>query len=715
MKRTLIQLILSLIIISASLFSYLKYPNLFQLFENRINDLMFIVRGQQQADQNIIIVDIDEKSLLELGQWPWSRNIVAKILQNLTDYGIGIMGFDVVFAEPDNSSPKRVLGKLNIPNQNIEDFDETLAQTIASTPTIVGYVFALEKDGIKPGNPPKSDAMFIEKNKPQKSLMLKPYRAILNLPIIQDNAYSNGYFNTVPDRDGIVRSIPMLMEYNGQLYPSLSLEIIRAALGESQIHVEYFGNSIDSITMGDITIPTDQFGRMIVNYRGAQHRYKYISASDIYHKRVKPEQISEKIALIGASAAGLLDLRSTPFDSVYPGVEVHANALDNILNKNFLAKPQWTIGANVLGITLAVLVTFGILLIPSALLSFFFLILLNATLFYSHYYAMITEGILFNTFIPLIAINLVFLFGESINYYFERKLKNRIKSKFAAKVSSAVVEELIKHQDDEILTGTEKEITIFFSDIRGFTSISERMGSAKELISLLNEYMTPMVDIITKRGGTVDKFIGDAIMAYWNAPIAIEKHADEALKASIEQIQALKELNKKLEKDGKPTINIGIGLNSGVSVIGEMGSAGRSDFTCIGDSVNLASRSEGLCKPYGVSIVLTEFTKSLLKNDNYLIRELDIVRVKGKEKPVSIYECAGDDVYHWGTFKESLSTYEEALEAYRNANFKKAKEIFENLLLEDEHTLYKLYIERCEHYIQNPPSNFDGVFTFQTK
>jgi adenylate cyclase len=715
-KKILIQIALFIFVSILTLVGYVIYPKVFEPFENKLNDSMFLFRGEKKADENVVIIDIDEKSLKELGQWPWSRNKVAKVLQNLTDYGVAIIGLDVVFAEYDSSSPKKVLTELGINSKDAKDYDKILANTIASTPTIVGYVFYLTDDGFNEKLSPKNSAILIEKNKPEKSFLIKPYRTILNIPEIQEAAYSNGYFNTIPDQDGIVRSIPMLMDYDGALYPSLSLEMIRILLDERKITLKYFNQGAEYIQIGDVTIPTDTFGRMMINYRGEQHRYDYISAVDIYNKQVSPERLAGKIALLGTSASGLLDLRSTPFDSVYPGVEVHATAIDNILNGDFLSKPPWIIGTDIVDILVCLIIAFVILLIPSALLSFGIFTAFIFGIFYLHYYYLTTEGLLLNTFFPVIGVSLLFIIGESINYYFETKQKEKIKKKFAAKVSDAVVEELIKSNSDNILEAKEENITIFFSDIRGFTSISEQMGSAKELINLLNQYMTPMVEIIAKHNGTVDKFIGDAIMAYWNAPVHIKDHADEALKASIEQIFKLQELNIKFKQENKPNIDIGIGLNTGDSIVGEMGSFGRSDYTCIGDPVNLASRAEGLCKPYGAKIILTEFTKALLTKDEYFIRELDVVRVKGKEEPVKIYECIGYENQTWVKFsKEENNQYQEALALYKNSDFKSALDIFEQLNEQNTHKVYALYSDRCKHYIDNPPSNFDGVFTFVTK
>ncbi len=697
-----------------SLFLFFRYPSIFSQFENKINDMMFLARGKRPADKNIIIIDIDEKSLKELGQWPWSRNIISKILKNLTNDGVGMIGLDVVFAEPDNSSPKKILLKLGLKSKRAEDYDKILAQTIKETPTIAGYVFNLKNDGIKPTRSPRTNAIIIEKNRPKVSPIIKAYRAILNIPIIQNSAYSSGYFNTIPDDDGVIRSIPMLISYDGNLYPSLSLEMIRNALHKKIIRVNYENGIVKTISIGKLKIPTDMYGRMIINYMGAKKSYRYISAIDIYNNSINKSLVQNKFALIGTSAAGLLDLRSTPFDAAYPGVEVHANAIDNIINQNFISTPQWTIGANILSLLLLSSIILILLFLPNIFMSLVLFILLDLAVLYLHYYYMFSKGIILNLLFPLICINILYFLGTMINFFYEKKQKNLIKDKFSKKVSADVVEELLKNSDKLLVQ--EKEITIFFSDIRGFTNISEQIGSAKKLITLLNDYMTPMVEIITNHKGTVDKFIGDSIMAYWNAPINIKLHADAALEASIEQIIKLEELNKTLAREKRPNIDIGIGLNSGKCIVGEMGSIGRSDYTCIGDAVNLASRIEGLCKIYGAKIIVSKFSKELLSKKHYLFRELDIVRVKGKEEPVAVFECYGTQKYAWVDFdNNSQVLYNDALNLYRNSNFKEALAKYELLRAVHSQLLYELYIDRCKYYIKYPPKDFDGIFNFKTK
>jgi len=674
---------------------------------------MFKIRGYQTTSKDIVIIDIDEKSLKELGQWPWSRNKVAKVLYNLTNAGAGIIGLDIVFSEQDNSSPKKILKQLGISYPNAPDYDKILAKTISETPTILGYLFDFENGSNLKGAAPEVPVIFIEKNRPkEQNFIVQAKHAILNIPIIQNSAYSSGFFNTIPDDDGIVRTIPLVVSYDDSIYPSLSLEIVRAIIGVDKVYINYTLSGITSIQIGDLIIPTDRFGRLLINFKGPAKSYRYISASDIYNNKFNPDLINGKIVLIGTSASGLLDLRATPYDSTFPGVEIHANAIDNLINQTFITIPNWIEAADIIvmiAICLISVITFSI--IPPFLLTLFIPLLFSG--FFIFLYKMFFEyHILLNTIFPLLLLISLFSISIIINYFYEIRIKEIIKDKFAKKVSPQVVEELLKNPKSDAFDIKEKEITIFFSDIRSFTSISEQIGDPKRLIDLLNRYMTPMVDIIINKKGTIDKFIGDAIMAYWNAPQNLDNHQDAAVTAALEQLQELKRLNKEFKNDNLPIINIGIGIHTGVATVGEMGSLGRNDYTAIGDNVNLASRLEGLNKYYGTNLIISQFTKERL-NKSYIIRELDTVLVKGKKHPVTIYEVIGLGTPD-GQLKEELNLYKKALSTYKNRDFNKAKQIFEIINKNFPKTLYKIYIERCNDFIKNP-NNFTGVYTFTTK
>ncbi len=716
------------------------FPEHIRKFDNSIRDYMFLVRGVKKDSGNVIIIDLDEKSINELGQWPWSRNKVGRILQNLTDAGIGVIGMDIVFAEKDQSSPSKVLKEFNITAKNIPDYDKYFDEVVASTPTILGYQFELEDKKFIKKEDIDVPVIVIEKNRPKgEDYLINAKGTILNHPDLQDSGYSSGFFNNLPDDSGIVRSVPMVIRYDDQLYPSLALEIIRVSMGINKIIVNYNEYGAQSVQIGDFVIPTNRHAQFIVNFRGPGKSFKYFSALDIYNNNFDPKDIEGKVALIGTTAAGLNDLRATPFESVYPGVEVHANIIDNILTKNFLSMPQWIHGANI--VILLVISILAVFLVTYTPFWFNPVVLIGMTLvlLYLDYYALFHMGLVFDIFLPVITVITSVLVATFMDYIREVRNEKIIKNKFASKVSRDVMEKLLEDHDNKQFQAMQREVTVFFSDLRGFTNISEAMPDAKTLIDFMNDYMNPMTEVIMKHYGTIDKYIGDAIMAYWNAPSEVKDHAKYAVNASLTQLHLLRKLNSDLAKNKKyqdvidmaaskniDIVDIGIGLNTGIAIVGEMGSSSRSDYTVIGDAVNLGSRLESLCKYYGSRLNISNFTKEQLP-DEYIFRFLDLVTVKGKTQPIEIwqihdykennntptlYKCSKEQI------TKELELYHKGIELYKDANFKDALDIFVEINSWEDKTnikIYDIYIQRCEHYIENPPSNFNGVYQHTTK
>ncbi len=741
-KKILLQVLVSLVLFAGLASVYMFLPKYYTTIDNSLRDYFFKFRGPIPTTGEVVIVDIDEKSLKELGQWPWNRNKFAQVLYNLSVAGAGVIGLDIVFAEADNSNPTKVLKELGLEfdENQVPDYDMMLAQVIANTPTIVGYVFALKPDGIPPKDSPSVNAIFIEQNKGENESLLLPYRAILNIPIIQQNSFSAGFFNTIPDESGLVRSVPLAMKYDGFVYPSLSLEMLRAVSGKRKVYVRYDELGVHSIKIGETEIPTDRYGRIAVNFRGPGFTFKYLSAVDIYNGNFDKKDVEGKYILVGTSAAGLLDLRAIPYDSAYPGVEVHANVIDNILKGDFLSQPTWAQGADIVILFSVVVLTTVMLTFLSAGMSLLFMVAGISGILYFEYYMLFHDGKILNIVFPLVGAIAAFLSSTVINYFFETRQKNMIKGKFATKVSPAVMEDILANADSDVLAGKEREITVFFSDVRNFTNISEAMGDPKKLIEFMNDYMDPMTDIIIKHEGTVDKFIGDAIMAYWNAPLDVENHADKAVTATLMQLHEVKNLNERMRLDprfkpvvdmadrtGKPIVDIGIGLNTGVAIVGEMGSTSRADYTVIGDPINLGSRLESLCKYYNSKCNISNFTKEQLKG-KYIYRFLDLVTVKGKSEPIEIWQVHDfEDVSMFAEslygvsrerLDEELGKYHEAIKLYKEANFSAALQIFQEINGWKDKTnkaVYDMYIERCEHYIEVPPKDFNGVFVHTTK
>jgi len=481
----------------------------------------------------------------------------------------------------------------------------------------------------------------------------------------------------------------------------------------SSVTLNYSQAGIEKITVGKQEIKCDRFGRMYLNFRRPFKTYKYISAVDVYDNHIEKDAVKNRFVLIGTSAYGLMDLRSTPMDSVIAGVEIHANVIDNLLHHDMLFKPSWIELAD---LSIIFMSSFIIIFIVSRFaLSMIIImyILLFSLYIYINYYMLFNLHIILNAIFPIFSMVLSLIGVLGINYLFESKLKESIKRSFSKKVSRQVMDDLLANPDSSDLSAKEVNATIYFSDIRSFTTISETLKSPKLITEFLNFYMNEMVIPIEKSSGTIDKFIGDAVMAYWNAPIAVENHADKAVIAALQQIQKRDELNKTIYKKFGFNVDYGIGINTGDAVVGEIGSYGRSDYTIIGDAVNLASRLEGLCKPYKVRLVISEFTRQNLKKE-YTMQLLDIVRVKGKKKPVKIYEVLNITRPTEAKLVE-LQEYEIAHSLYMDGDFKKAKELFDKLFIQYGKYLYDMYAKRCYHLLEENVQSFDGVFEFQTK
>lgn len=695
---------------------YIFFPSLPDSLDNRLRDYLFTIRGELPHNQNVVIVDIDETSIKSLGQWPWSRDKLAKILENLTLANVGIVGLDIVFAEEDRTSPHKILQDLKIYKKDVPNYDLEFANVVENSPVILGYQFDLVKKDNTNAKVPQIPAIFIEKDKPQdKSYLIEAYNTILNIPQIQDRVYSSGFFNNIPDDTGIIRSVPLVISYDDTIYPSLALEVIRVINNTQKVVVQYDENGISNIVLGDISIPTDRYGRMLINFRGAERSFKYISAIDIYNNSFDKSEIDGKIVLIGTSAAGLFDLRATPFDSIFPGVEVHANIIDNILMQDFIYKASWLDGANILIIFVLSIIVVMLTTYTTFWANPIIFISFSTSYLFLVYNLLFDYGIVLNILFPIATVLIASIMTTLFDYFYNIKKEEAIKAKFASKVSKNVMDDILKNIDKNEFSAKSKEVTIFFSDIRGFTNISEKLD-AKELISFLNRYMQPMSEIIIKYQGTIDKFIGDAIMAYWNAPIDIKNHCDLALKASLEQLEVLEKLNVELQKENLSKIDIGIGLNTGTVIVGEMGSSLRSDYTVIGDTINLGSRVESLCKYYDSKLNISNFTKDKLQEE-YIFRFLDLVKVKGKNEPVEIWQVLGKGEAK-ESLKEELDLYHKAIEFYKNSDFLNALEIFESLENNENKTnknIYKIYITRCKEFIKTPPKNFDGVYEHTTK
>lgn len=701
-------ILVNILLISA----YLFIPQKFQSLDTQIRDFYFQVRGVQKASDSIIIIDIDEKSIKELGQWPWERNKLAQILNNLTDNNAGIIGLDIVFSEQDKSSPHHMIKEWNLKIDKLPNYDDILSKSIMNSPTILGYVFDFEEK-IHENEAPHIPAIFIEKNKTDKNYIPQAKGVLTNLNIIQNAGYSSGYMNNIPDSNGIIRSVPLLIEYENTLYPSLALEMYRISQNISKITTHYSNTGVTKIQLGKQDISCDRFARMHINFRGPFKSYTYFSAVDIYNNIIKKKDIEGKFVLIGTSAYGLMDLRSTPMDSVIAGVEIHANIIDNLLNDDMLTQVNFIEFIDIFILVFLSFIIFFIYYRLHFLFLIFFFSLTFGAYFFSNYYLLFHYHLILNSFFPIIIMFISLLSVISINYIFEFRQKENIKNSFSKKVSAQVMEDLLSNIGTNDLSTKEVNATIYFSDIRNFTEISENFQSPKKTTEFLNFYMDNMVDSIEKHHGTIDKFIGDAIMAYWNAPLSMASHADKAVKSALEQINKRDFLNEIIFKKYNFTMDYGIGINTGDVIVGEIGSQGRSDYTIIGDSVNLAARVEGLCKIYKVRLIITQYTKKLLQ-EKFVVQFLDIVQVSGKKEAVRIYEVLslGDITQEK---QEELQLYNTAYKFYIDSHFKEALKIFEKLFSHYDKHLYLMYTQRCKELIEHTPESFNGIYIIDTK
>jgi adenylate cyclase len=689
-------------------------------------------------DERIVILDIDEKSLQEEGRWPWSRDRLALLVDKLFDnYGIAVAGFDVVFAENDESSGLKVLQRLgqNQLKDNAEyqsvlahiqpqlEYDALFASKIRNRKVVLGYYLSNRQEKSSSGMLP--EAVFQPgsfQDRPIAFLSWNGYGA--NLPELQHAAASAGHFNPVIDADGAVRRVPMLAEYDGAYYESLSMAVVRTLIGNTNVSVHFSGDSDDDYTGlewlglatvdGTLKIPVDSNVATYVPYRGKQGSFRYISATDVLHDRVEPEQLNNKIVLIGTSAIGLLDNRATPVSETFPGVEIHANMVAGILDQNLKQHPAYMLGVEVvwllvIGIVLSV--ALPRLSPANAMLVSFLMFAATVGLSLSLWQY---GDLLMPMANSLVMITLLFALDMSYGYFVEARTKRQITGLFGQYVPSEVVEEMSHHPESVSMKGESREMTILFSDVRGFTTISEGLGP-EELTELMNEFLTPLSRVVYKHHGTIDKYMGDCIMAFWGAPLPDTQHARDAILAGIEMQATLDALQPHFRERGWPEIHVGVGINTGRVSVGNMGSEVRVAYTVMGDEVNLASRLEGITKQYGVGIVVGEHTRNAVTD--FVYRELDHVRVRGKNEPVAIYEPIGLLSAVSQAMQDEVALFHEMRHLYCAQEWDQAGSQLTKLQqMSPDTRLYGVYAERIAHFRKNPPAaDWDGVFVFQTK
>ncbi|GFK95403.1 Adenylate cyclase 1 [Fundidesulfovibrio magnetotacticus] len=707
-------------------------PDWLAFMDYKIYDVLLSRREPPKPSDRVAVVDLDEKSLSEAGQWPWPRYKIALLLGRLQEYGVLAVGMDIVFSEADQTSPKRIREELAALGLDVDfkglpealrDNDRLLADNLAQGPYVLGFFFVFEaKDHAdRMGTCRLPPARVALRRAPGMGdappLISGALGAVCPLPELAASGGWAGFFNSFPDRDNIVRWAPMAISWKGQTYPSLSAATLMRAFGDRGAVLAlapdgYGGQDIalhlDLGPLGRRAVPLDRHGRLLVDYRGKARTYPYVSASDVMAGRADADLLRGRVVFVGTSARGLEDVRATPLDQSTPGVEVHATVADMVLSDSYLRRPvdAWYLELVLLavfglGITLQLVFTRSLW---AGLLS----LAAGAGLWAGSRWAMESLRIYLSPLSPLLALGGCFTLLTFLKFLLEEHQKRFIKSAFSQYLSSKVVDEIVENPDKLTLTGEEKEVTILFSDVRGFTTMSEKL-SPTEVVELLHAYLTPMTRIITDSAGTLDKFIGDAIMAFWNAPLDVAEHPRRAVEAALEMFEELERLNTGFLAKYGFELHMGVGLNRGLVRVGNFGSQDLFDYTLIGDNVNLCSRLEGLTKYYHVDILASQAVREAA-GEGFAWREADRVRVKGKHEPVTVFTV------HRQADPAELADWHEALAAYRAGRFDEAKARFEALTGTTPAGLRDLYIDRCRALRDNPPpQGWDGVFEHTSK
>ena len=750
----------------------LSAPTLVDDFVQRLEYLIYdqrlamMPRAEKSPENKIVIVDLDERSLQAEGQYPWNRIKVGQLTEKLRDYGVLVVGFDITFPEPDRSI-RDLLAPIDLSKLD-RAFNEILTEIEPQINADQYFARAMQSgvDVVLAINfNPQSDASYNElppsivniDEQLAKRITVQDMTGFTgNLKILQDAALGNGSMNQAPDADGIVRRVPLVIRYGEEFFPTLSLEMFRVYnfIDSYEIVTQLYGD-LDVVTAvrigqgaGAFEIPTDGFGQVNVPYVGGSslgnnENFPYISATDVLRDKLSETEtkaLENSLVLIGTSAPGLGDIRAMPLQQVYPGVEVHANMLNALLSSvatvdvssgesstesvfssfsraeeiYFPYKPDWESGAlfviiTVLGLAMAMLFPH----LGAASLAATAITLLIGSV-WINFQLWANYKLDFALVLLMLLIVLVTTANFIYGFLSESQTRRTIKGMFDQYVPPAHIDSMLEDPDNYTFEGESKELTVLFSDIRGFTTISEAL-SASELKTLLNDFFTPITEIIFKHNGTIDKYVGDMVMAFWGAPLDDPKHSENAIIAALEMLEKVEELKPEFAERGYPEVNVGVGVNTGFMNVGDMGSTYRRSYTVLGDAVNLGSRLEALTKFYGIRLLIGEETARELSG--FLLRLIDKVKVKGKHEAIECYQPICLEVDADDELKARVAEYHEALDCYYNQDWDGAEERLNDLLQKEPDTLlYQVYLERITTLREvELPQDWDGAFTHTSK
>ncbi len=706
-------------------------PPTLQNLRLRNFDFYQVLKPRIAALRPVVIVDIDEASLTHLGQWPWPRTLIAELVDKLHAAGTAVIGFDIMLAEPDRMSPANLAKSLPQIDEatrermkSLPSNDDVLAASIAKGKVVLGQASII--------TPTKAEADLPRTGLATVGGDPTPYLfefdgLLRNVPVLEKAAAGRGSLTLRPERDGVVRRVPMVMKAGGDIVPALTLDMLRALTGSGAVLIRTDpGVGIRAVAVPGLQLPTDENGQLWINF-SPHDQARYISAKDVMTGNFPPDRFKQRLAIIGTSAAGLLDIKATPLESSMPGVEAHAQILENVFSQALLSRPNYAAGVEL--VTAALFGILFVILAPvvSAMTMLALGLFTASAMAAGSWYFFTQQGLLFDLTFPLIAIFATFATLLFINYFREQADRRRIRGAFSQYISPALVEQLANSPKKLMLGGEVRNMTILFSDVRGFTTISESFKDNPEgLTQLMNRLLTPLTNSIIERKGTIDKYIGDAIMAFWNAPLDDPDHEVHACAAALDMLRRIDDLNHEREaealEDGKPffPMKIGLGINTGTCVVGNMGSDLRFDYSVLGDSVNLASRLESRSKEYGTPIIIGAKTAEKL-GDRFAVLQIDLITVKGKTAPERVYALLGDQtVAESAEFKTVAALTGQILECYRHRDWDGAeKAIDAAMTLPNRYTLdeiFQTYRERIDMFRQTPPpDSWDGVYAFDKK
>ena len=708
-------------------------PTPLQILRLKVFDFYQQIEPRETTKQPVVIIDVDEESLAQFGQWPWPRTLIADLVRKLHMAGVPAIAFDAVFPESDRTSGSNVARTL----PGIDAETAARLEALPSNDTAFASVIRQGRVVLGQSTTPHPVGLEDQKRSVKANFAMKSVKGVdpmdymLNFPglvrnigELEEAAAGIGAFTLKPSIDGIIRQVPLVTRVGDVVYPALSIELLRVAVQKPTMAIKANRAGIESIVLPSFgEIPTDQNAQIWVHY--APHsRDRYVSAADVLNGTVGQERLAGHLAFIGTSAVGLLDIKATPVDDAMPGVEVHAQLLESIFSKSYLVRPNWAIGAEIVAMVLVGLLLIGMVPFLGAVWT----LILGATavgaLIGASWWLFTDLGMLLDMIYVAIGTFIVYVVLTYLNYVREERERHQVRGAFSRYMSPDLVAQLADDPSKLTLGGEMRDMTLLFADIRGFTTISEQFD-AKGLTSFINRYLTPMTNVILERKGTIDKYMGDCIMAFWNAPLNDDDHAAHGVRSALAMLEESDQMNEALKAEAEAEnrkyipLRIGIGLNSGECCVGNMGSDMRFDYSVLGDSVNLASRLEGQSKTYGVDIVIGEAT--LKQVENFACLKLDRIQVKGKTVPVDIYCVLGDEtVAETEDYQQLSERHKEMLNAYRMQDWRvmrrKITECRSTALGQKLDVLYDLYIERMNDYEANPPGeNWDGVFVARSK